>query len=123
MLTNVDFNVFFDEHLNLKMYDKKTPSTIMNCLEGSGKERTFTAIALKQALSTINTKSRPSLLLLDEVMGKLKGKSILEFNNLIRQLKNKIDKIIIIEHNHEIDYDQIINVEKDENGVSSLTID
>ncbi len=124
MLTNVDFNVFFDESLNLKMYMKNdTKQAIINVLEGSGMERTFTAVALKMALRTINNKSRPNLLLLDEIMGKLKGDSVDKFNFLLNSLKTKIDKIFIIEHTHNIDYDILISVEKDINGVSSLTID
>jgi len=122
MLTNVDFNVFFDEHLNLKMYDKKMPNSLQNLLEGSGKERTFGAITLKLALRTINQKSRPNILLLDEIMLKLKGKSVTEFNNMLLYMKNKIDKIIIIEHVHDIPFDILIEVEKNNKGVSSLKI-
>jgi len=122
MLTNVDFNVYFDDQLNLKMYDKKMPYSLQNLLEGSGKERTFGAIALKLALRTINQKSRPNLLLLDEIMLKLKGKSVTEFNNMLLYMKSKIDKIVIIEHVHDIPFDILIEVEKGENGVSSLKI-
>ena len=122
MLSNVGFNIFFDEFLNLKQFDKIKPDAIINCLEGSGKQRVFAALSLKMALRTINTKSRPNFLLLDEVMGKLKGVSINEFNNLLELMKKKIDKIIIIEHYHEIPYDLLIEVKKDKNGVSSLTI-
>ena len=96
MLTNVDFNVFFDETLNLKMYMKDTPQSIQNLLESSGSERVFGAIALKMALRTINTKSRPSLLLLDEIMGKFKNDMVDKFNFLLVSLKTKIDKIIIL---------------------------
>ena len=122
MLTNLDFDVFFDEYLNLKMYMKKTPLAIQNTLEGSGKERTFAAIVLKMALRTINNKSRPNIFLMDEVMLKLKGKSVKQFNDLLLFLKTKIDKIIIIEHVHQIPFDIMIEVEKNEDGVSSLTI-
>jgi energy-coupling factor transporter ATP-binding protein EcfA2 len=122
MLTNVDFNVFFDEYLNLKMYMRNAPHAIQNCLESSGKERTFAAVALKYALRSINNKSKPNIFLMDEVMGKLKGKSVEEFNILLLQLKKKIDKIIIIEHNHNIDYNVLIEVEKSDDGVSRLSI-
>ena len=122
MLTNVDFNVFFDETLNLKMYNKSFPNAIMNCLESSGMERTFAAIALKVALRNINTKSRPSLLFLDEVLGKLKGKSVDKFNTLLEILKTKIDKILIIEHTHEVPWDFLLEVQKNDKGISSITI-
>ena len=122
MLTNVDFNVFFDETLNLKMYMKDTPQSIQNLLESSGSERVFGAIALKMALRTINTKSRPSLLLLDEIMGKFKNDMVDKFNFLLVSLKTKIDKIIIIEHVHQVPYDVLITVEKNK-GLSSLSIE
>ena len=122
LLSNVDFNVFFDDFLNLKMYMESFPNAIVNCLETSGMERSFTAIALKVALRSINTKSRPNLLLLDEIMGKLKGESVNKFNVLLNTLKRKIDKILIIEHTHIINYDVLITVEKDKKGISSLTM-
>ena len=123
LLCNVDFNIFFDENLDLKMYDKSFPNAIQSTLTGSGMERTFSAIVLKIALRNINTKSRPSLLLLDEVMGKLKGETVNKFNSLLEILKTKIDKIIIIEHTHNINYDVLISVEKDKNGISSLSME
>lgn len=122
MLTNVDFNVFFDDELKLKMYSKNRKDITQCLLSSSGKERTFGAIALKMALRTINTNSRPNLLLMDEVMLKLKNHSIEEFNNMLLSLKTKIDKILIIEHVHDVPFDVFITVEKDENGVSSLAI-
>lgn len=123
MLSNVDFNVFFDEFLNLKMYMKNNLSSIQNLLESSGAERTFGAIALKMSLRTINNKSRPNILLMDEVMLKLKGKMVDKFNMLLLQIKKNIDKIIIIEHVHQVPYDVLIEVEKNTDGVSSLTIE
>ena len=122
MLTNVDFNVFFDEYLNLKMYMRNAPHAIQNCLEGSGKERSFAAVVLKMALRTINNKSKPNIFLMDEVMLKLKGKSVVQFNDLLLELKKKIDKIIIIEHVHDVPFNTLIEVEKDEDGVSHLSI-
>lgn len=122
MLTNVDFNVFFDDHLNLKMYMKNSKHAIQNLLESSGKERTFGAVALKMALRTINIKSRPNIFLMDEVMLKLKGKSVEEFNNMLEDMKKRIDKIIIIEHVHDVPFDVLIEIEKDKNGVSSLNV-
>jgi len=122
MLTNVDFDVFFDEHLNLKMYMKNSPWAIQNLLESSGKERTFGAVALKMALRTVNNKSRPNIFLMDEVMLKLKNKSVTEFNDMLESMKKKIDKIIIIEHVHTVPFDVLIEVEKNKEGVSSLNI-
>ena len=41
---------------------------------------------------------------------------------LLETLKNKIDKLIVIEHNNDIQSDLIINVVKDENGISKFEI-
>lgn len=122
MLSNVDFTVFFDEYLNLKMYMKKQPWAVQNLLESSGSERSFGAVALKMALRAINNKSKPNLLMLDEVMMKLKNHMVDKFNEMLLDMKKKIDKILIIEHVHEIPFDVLIEVEKNEEGISSLKI-
>lgn len=41
---------------------------------------------------------------------------------LLETLKTKIDKLIIIEHNNDIPSDMIINVVKDEDGISKFEI-
>jgi len=122
LLVNVDFNVFFDDNLDLVLYDKKTPAILQRLLTCSGAERSFGAVALKMALRTINTKSRPSILLLDEVMLKFKNEMVTKFNEMLLSLKNKVDKIIIIEHVHPVDYDVLIEVEKNADGISSLNV-
>jgi len=122
LLSYVDFDLIFDEELNLKMKSKIDNNTY-NAIEGSGKERTFHACALKMALRKINHTSKPNFILFDEIMIKMVDKSIDEFSNFLYDLKNHIDKIILIEHIHHIDYDYLINVTKDKNGISSLSMD
>lgn len=123
LLTNVDFTLFFDDNLILKLSMDDRLDVSQNAIESSGKERTFCALTLKIALRQINVKSRPNFIILDEIMGKLYEKSVMEFIELLDEIKNKIDKIIIIEHVHPINYDGLITVYKDENLVSSLTTD
>jgi exonuclease SbcC len=124
LLSTVNFNIFFDEKMKLKMFMEKHKNVVQNVLEGSGAEKSFSAIALKLALRTINNNSRPNFLMLDEVTGNLKGKSIENFNIMLEIMKERIDKIIIIEQNHPIDYDYGIVVEKDEKTeISSLKIE
>jgi len=124
LLSSVNFNIFFDEKMNLKMFMENHKNVIQNVLEGSGAEKAFSAIALKLALRTINNNSRPNFLMLDEVTGNLKGKSVNNFNTMLETMKNRIDKIIIIEQNHPIDYNYGIIVEKDElSEISSLKIE
>jgi exonuclease SbcC len=121
-LNNVDFNVFFDDNINLKLSHDITPDIVQNCLESSGKERVFAAVALKMSLRNLNNRSKPSFILFDEVMTKLIDNSVDEFNILLKNAKNKIDKIIIIEHVHPIEYNHIIDIKKDNTGVSNLIV-
>jgi len=121
LLSNLDFNLLFDEDLNLKMKSKVSQKSY-NAVEGSGMERTFNACALKMSLRKINNTSKPNIILFDEIMNKLVDKSVDEFVSLLYELKNHLDKIIIIEHIHQMKYDYLINVEKDKEGISSFEI-
>lgn len=121
LLSNVDFNLLFDNELNLKMKSKNDEQEY-NAVEGSGKERTFNSCALKIALRKINNTSKPNFILFDEIMTKLVDNSVEEFTEFLYELKNHIDKILLIEHIHQIKYDYLINVSKDKNGISTLNI-
>lgn len=121
LLDDVDFDIFFNDELILELVHDITPNQSIECVTSSGMERTFSAIVLKLALRKINTKSKPSFLIFDEIMGKLNKKNVEKFNNLIEQIKLSIDNIIIIEHQNMINYDYIIDV-KSENGVSRFEI-
>jgi len=123
LLTNVDFTLFFNDDLILKLSMDDRLDVSQNAIESSGKERTFCALTLKIALRQINVKSRPNFIILDEIMGKLYEKSVMEFIELLDEIKNKIDKIIIIEHVHPINYDGLITVKKNDNLISSLITD
>lgn len=123
LLTDVDFNLFFDDELNLKLnHDIKIEAT-QNAIESSGMERTFCAIGLKMALRKINTKSRPNFIMLDEIMLKLLNASVDKFIVLLDNIKTQVDKLVIIEHVHPINYDVLIQVVKNTQGVSDLNID
>jgi len=121
LLTNTDFTLFFDEDLNLKLkHDGKEGE--INAIESSGAERVFSAITLKMVLRIINFKSKPNFMFLDEILNRLVNKSVDKFMELLETLKEKIDKIVIIEHNVEISSDLVISVKKDSNGVSSFEL-
>jgi len=122
ILSSVDFNVFFDENMKLRLAMEFDAGVSINVLESSGAEKAFSAIALKLALRSINNNSRPNFLMLDEVTGNLKGKNIEHFNSMIEKMKERIGKIIIIEQNHPINFDYGIEIKKDEDGISSLKI-
>jgi len=124
LLQPVDFNVWLDESdLRLKMSYATHPNAVIECLGGSGKERTFSSVALKVALNEINIKSKPSLFMLDEVMGKLKEESVKEFLDFIKIIKTKVKKLIIIEQNHEINPDYIISATIDNNKISTIKLE
>jgi DNA repair exonuclease SbcCD ATPase subunit len=124
LLTDVDFKVYLDPNdIKLKLVYHNNLDAIIDAISASGKERTFAAISLKYALNQINAKSKPSICIYDEITGKLNGVSIQEFCDIIQSIKKKMKKIIIIEHNIEVNPDYIIDVTKDENGISSLTIE
>ena len=123
ILTDVDYNLFFDEELNLKLAHDIKIEASQNAIESSGMERTFSAIALKMALRKINNKSKPNFIMLDEIMLKLLNASVDKFIVLLDNIKTQVDKLVIIEHIHPINYDVLIEVTKDEQGVSSLKIE
>lgn len=124
LLQDVGFRVWLDEdELKLKLAYNTKLDAVIDAISASGKERTFASVALKFALNQINAKSKPTLFLLDEVMGKLTDDSVSEFISILNAIKQKMSKVLIVEHNHEVDPDYLINVKKDENDVSSMTIE
>ena len=123
ILTDVDFNLYFDEELNLKLAHDINIEASQNAIESSGMERTFAAIGLKMALRKINNKSKPNFMMLDEIMVKLLNASVDKFIVLLDNIKTQVDKLVIIEHIHPINYDVLIEVTKDEQGISSLKIE
>ncbi|MFW5847579.1 MAG: AAA family ATPase [bacterium] len=123
LLENVDFNIWLDsDDLKLKLAYNNRMDAIIDAISASGKERTFAAICLKFGLNQINAKSKPTIILLDEIMGKLTGNSVEEFIDLLYVIKERVNKLLIVEHNHELNPDHLINVIKD-NDVSTLTIE
>jgi len=123
LLEGVDFDIWLDEDdLKLKLTYGDLKTTI-DAISGSGKERTFASVCLKFALNQINAKSKPTIFLLDEVMGKLTEDSVDEFINILDCIKQRVQKILVVEHNHEICPDFIIKVEKNDKEISSFTIE
>ena len=76
----------------------------------------------EHALVSINKKSKPRLFLLDEVTGKLLNESVQEFIDLIYSIKKRVNKLVIVEHTHDIEPDYVLDVEKDENDISTVTL-
>lgn len=118
----MNFTLFFDENLVLRMSADDRLDVSQDAITSSGMERTFCALALKIALRQINVKSKPTFIFLDECMGKLISDSIHKFTDFLDDLKLKVNKIIIIEHVHDINYNTLIEIKKDADLISHLEL-
>ena len=124
LLDDVEFNVWLDDDdLKLKLAYNSRLDAVIDAISASGKERTFASVSLKFALNQINMKSKPTLFLLDEVMGKLTEDSVSEFVSMLQAIKERMNKVLIVEHNHEIAPDYIMEVTLDDNDISTLKIE
>lgn len=124
ILSTAQFKVWLDQDdLRPKLAYNNRPAAIIDCISASGKERTFASVVLKFALNQINVKAKPTIFLLDEVMGKLDENSVEEFIEILQLIKSGMKKVLVIEHNHEINPDYLINVTLNEDGISSLEIE
>lgn len=125
ILSSSAFKVWLDaDDLRPKLVYNSRPNAVIDCISASGKERTFSSVILKFALNQINVKSKPSIFLLDEVMGKLDEEgSVEEFINILQIIKANMKKMLVIEHKYEINPDYLISVQLDDDGISSLTIE
>ena len=119
------FKVWLDvDDLRPKLVYNCRPTAVIDCISASGKERTFASVILKFALNQINVKAKPTIFLLDEVMGKLDEEgSVEEFIEILQIIKRNMKKMLVIEHKYEINPDYLINVTLNEDGISSLEIE
>ncbi|MDA3781547.1 MAG: AAA family ATPase [Bacteroidales bacterium] len=123
ILSVAPFKVWLDtDDLRPKLIYNDRPDSVIDCISASGKERTFSSVVLKFALNQINVKAKPTIFLLDEVMGKLDENSVEEFIEILQLIKQKMKKVLIIEHTVNLDPDYLIDVELDDKGISSLNI-
>jgi DNA repair exonuclease SbcCD nuclease subunit len=125
VLSVAQFKVWLDvDDLRPKLVYNCRPAAIIDCISASGKERTFASVVLKFALNQINVKAKPTIFLLDEVMGKLDEEgSVEEFIEILQIIKKNMKKMLVIEHKYEINPDYLINVTLNEDGISSLEIE
>lgn len=123
LLETADFDVYLDkDDLRLKFFYNNHPNAIIDCISASGMERTFAVYALKIALNQINSKSKSTLLTVDEVMGKLKGEYVDKFVDLLHLSKKFYKKVLIIEPTHEVNPDYLLQIEKDSKHISKLIL-
>jgi len=124
ILSVAPFKVWLDvDDLRPKLSYNSRVTSIIDCISASGKERTFSSVVLKFALNQINVKAKPTIFLLDEVMGKLDENSVEEFIEILQLIKQNMKKVLIIEHSHELNPDYLINVQLNDEGISSVIIE
>jgi DNA repair exonuclease SbcCD ATPase subunit len=120
-----DVDVVIDDHNDVAFNLVRTngdTKVISNLASGSGFEQTAAALALRVVLGNISTLSRPSILLLDEVLG---GVAEMNYEN-IKLLYDRIIKdysaVFHITHLNQImDWHTAIVTVKKENNVSSIS--
>ena len=124
ILSVAPFKVWLDvDELRPKLVYNNRPTAVIDCISASGKERTFSSVVLKFALNQINVKAKPTIFLLDEVMGKLDENSVEEFIEILQLIKTNMKKVLVVEHIHEISPDYLINVQLNDDGISSVILE
>jgi hypothetical protein len=124
ILSVAPFKVWLDiDDLRPKLVYNNRPTAVIDCIGASGKERTFSSVVLKFALNQINVKAKPTIFLLDEVMGKLDENAVEEFIEILQLIKNNMKKVLIVEHVREINPDYLISVQLSDEGISSVVLE
>tara|TARA_Y100000310_G_C20700659_1_gene829554 strand:+ start:1605 stop:4799 length:3195 start_codon:yes stop_codon:yes gene_type:complete len=92
---------------------------------GSGMEKTLAALAIRAALSNISLLPICNLFVIDEGFGTLDSEHLGSVTQLFQYLKTMFDNVIIISHiDHLKDVvDNVITIDKDEYGYSSIKIE
>ena len=91
---------------------------------GSGMEKTLAALTIRAALCNISLLPTCNLFVIDEGFGTLDSENINHMNQLLGYLKSKFENVLIISHIESMqDFtDNVININKNEKGYSSIKI-
>lgn len=123
LLKDIAFDVWIEPtDIRPKLVYNQRMDAVIDAISSSGKERTFSAISLKRAMTSINSKSKPNLFLLDEVMGKLDEEAVEEFIELLHKIKSGVSKLLVVEHKYELESDYILDVELNDMDISEVTM-
>lgn len=124
LLSNVcdfDVEVAIDER-NDVAFNLIKDSVVGNLASGSGFEQTAAALALRVVLANISTLSRPSLLLLDEVLGGVAQENYENIKLLFDRIVKDYSAVLHITHlSHIIDWHSSIVTVRKEKGISTIT--
>lgn len=123
LLTDVcDFtvNVSIDDR-NDVAFSLVRDGVVKNLSSGSGYEQTAAALALRVVLSNISTMPRPSVLLLDEVLGGVANENYERMKTLFKRVAKDYSCVLHITHLEQIVdwHDSILTVIK-ENNISRI---
>jgi DNA repair exonuclease SbcCD ATPase subunit len=124
LLDSVNFNVYIDDDLNMRMYDYGKKDADIAVIQGSGMQRTFASLALRLVLRKLNNKSKSNVIMMDEILGKLDQENLELFIELMNKAKDEIEIIVIIEHGYAdlINPDHLITVDITDKGISFFDI-
>lgn len=124
LLTGVcdfDVEVVIDDH-NDVAFNLVRDNTVTNLASGSGFEQTAAALALRVVLGNISTLSRPSILLLDEVLGGVAQENYESIKLLFDRIVMDYSVVLHITHlNQIIDWHNSIVTVRKEKGISSIS--
>lgn len=118
-----DFNVevVIDDH-NDVAFNLNRNGVISNLSSGSGFEQTAASLALRTVLGNISTLSRPSILLLDEVLGGVAEMNYENMKTLYDRIVKDYSAVFHITHlNQIIDWHTSIVTVKKEKNISSIS--
>lgn len=116
-----DVEVAIDER-NDVAFNLIKDGVVGNLASGSGFEQTAAALALRVVLANISTLSRPSLLLLDEVLGGVAQENYENIKLLFDRIVKDYSTVLHITHlNHIIDWHSSIVTVRKEKGISTIT--
>lgn len=124
LLSNVcdfDVEVAIDER-NDVAFNLIKDGVVGNLASGSGFEQTAAALALRVVLANISILSRPSLLLLDEVLGGVAQENYENIKLLFDRIVKDYSAVLHITHlSHIIDWHSSIVTVRKEKGISTIT--
>lgn len=116
-----DVEVVIDDH-NDVAFNLVRNNTVTKLSGGSGFEQTAAALALRVVLGNISTLSRPSILLLDEVLGGVAQENYENIKLLFDRIVKNYSVVLHITHlNQIIDWHTSIITVRKENQISSIS--
>lgn len=121
----VNFTPMIEMNLNnteLMLLLKDENGIIRQLKSGSGFERTICALSIRTILGKINSLSKPDILILDEVLGKVSEENLMMMGEFFQKLRTMFSSILLITHNEKLKdiSDNILSIEM-VNNISKIS--